>query len=71
MVSSDLTWTAHVDYTVTRVNRVLWKLTRFRRLGASENTLVSFNIQKIWSIPMFGSVCYHSALTKELSHQLE
>ena len=31
VVTSDLTWTAHVDYTVARVNRVVWQLTRFRR----------------------------------------
>ena len=71
VVSSDLTWTAHVDYTVTRVNRVLWQLTRFRRLGASQTKLVTFYILKIRSILMFGAVCYHSALTRELSHQLE
>ena len=36
VVTSDLTWTAHVDYTFNRVNRVLWQLTRFRRLGAPQ-----------------------------------
>ena len=71
VISSDNTWTAHVNYTVARVNRVLWQLTRFRRLGATEDKLVTFYILKIRSILMFGAVCYHSALTKELSHKLE
>ena len=31
LVTSDLTWTAHVDYSVARGNRVVWQLTRFRR----------------------------------------
>ena len=42
VISSDNTWTAHVNYTVARVNRVLWQLTRFRRLGAPEDKLVTF-----------------------------
>ena len=71
VVTSDLTWTAHVEYTVGRVNRVLWQLTRFRRLGASQKKLVTFYILKIRSILMFGAVCYHSALTIELSNKLE
>ena len=71
VVTSDLTWTAHVNYTVARVNGVLWQLTRFRRLGAPQEKLVTFYILKIRSIIMFGAVCYHSALTKELSQQLE
>ena len=71
VISSDNTWTAHSDYTVTRVNRVLWQLARFRQLGASRNKLVTFHILKVRSILMFGAVCFHSALTQELSHQLE
>ena len=34
---------------------VLWQLTRFQNLGA----------------PMFGSVCFHSSLSQELSQKLE
>ena len=71
VVTSDLTWTAHVDYTVARVNNVVWQLARFRRLGASQKKLVTFYILKIRAILMFGAVCYHSSLTKELSHKLE
>ena len=65
VITSDNTWTAHVDYTVARVNHVLWQLTRFRRLGAAQDKLVTFYIFKIRSILMFGAVCYHSALKKE------
>ena len=71
VITSDNTWTAHVNYTVARVNHVLWQLTRFRRLGATQDKLVTFYILKIRSILMFGSVCYDSALTKKLSHKLE
>ena len=35
MITSDMTWQAHVDYTVKRVNGKLWQLVRFKQLGAS------------------------------------
>ena len=53
------------------MNQVLWQLTRFRRLGATQDKFVTFFILKIRSILMFGAVCYHSALIKELGHKLE
>jgi hypothetical protein len=71
VITSDNTWTAHIDYTVARVNRILWQLTRFRQLGATQDKLITFYILKIRSILMFGAVCYHSSLTKELSQKLE
>ena len=60
VLTSDNTWTAHVDYTVARVNRILWQLTRFRQLGATQDKLITFYILKIRSILMFGAVCYKS-----------
>ena len=63
VVTSELTWTAHVDYTVKRVNKVLWQLTRFKQIGATQDKLLTFYILKIRSILMFGAVCFHSAVT--------
>ena len=63
VVSSDMTWSAHIKYTVKRVNSVLWQLTRFKRLGASRDKLISFYILKLRSILMFAAVCFHSAHT--------
>ena len=60
-----------MDYTIKRVNTVLWQLTRFRNLGAPTDKLLQFYILKVRSILMFGSVCFHSSLTQELSHKLE
>ena len=71
VLTSDLTWNAHVDYTIKRVNSVLWQLTRFKNLGAPSDKLLQFYILKIRSILMFGSVCFHSSLTQELSRKLE
>ena len=53
------------------MNRVLRQITRFRRLGATQDKLVTFFILKIKLILMFGAVCYHSALIKELGHKPE
>ena len=71
VLTSDLSWNAHVDYTLKRVNGVLWQLARFRNLGAPTDKLIQFYILKIRSILMFGSVCFHSSLTQELSQKLE
>ena len=71
VLNSELTWDSHIDYTVGRVNKVLWQLTRFRQHGADRKKLIQFYILKILSILMFCAVCFHSSLTKEHSRQLE
>ena len=71
VLTSDMTWTAPVNYTVSRVNRVLWQLVRFKQLGASQEKLKTFYVLKIRSILMFAAVCFHSSLTSELSQKLE
>ena len=42
VINSELSWSAHVDYTVKRVNKILWQLTRFKQVGASQEKLVLF-----------------------------
>ena len=71
VITSELTWSAHVDYTVKRVNKVLWQLTRFKQLGATQDKLVTFYKLKIRSILMFGAVCFHSSLSVQQSQLLE
>ena len=71
VVTSDLTWHKHIEYTIKRVNSVIWQLTRFKQNGATQDKLKTFYVLKIRSILMFGSVCFHSSLSSELSHKLE
>ena len=71
VLTSDLQWTSHINYTVTRVTKAIWQLVRFKQLGAPREKLRTLYILKIRSILMFGAVCYHSALTQELSKKLE
>ena len=71
VISSDLSWNAHVEYTTGRVNKILWQLTRFKRLGAPREKLITLYILKVRSVLMFGAVSFHSSLTQELSRKLE
>ena len=71
VVTSDLTWGAHINYTVDRVNKVIWQLVRFRQLGATRGQLLTYYTLKIRSVLMFGAVCFHSSLSVELSRRLE
>ena len=71
VVTSKLTWHEHVKYTVGRINKVMWQLLGFKQYGAPQEKLVIFYILKVRSILMFGSVCYHSSLSDELSRTLE
>ena len=36
VLTSDLTWNAHINYTLNSVNCTLWRLVRFKQLGASQ-----------------------------------
>ena len=71
VISSSLTWEEHINYTVKRVNSVLWQLTRFKQAGGSQEKLLKFNLLKIRSILIFGSVCFHSSLSLEQRNLLE
>ena len=66
-----MNWTDHIDYSVKRVNKILWQLTRFRQLGAPREKLITLYILKVRSVLMFGAVTFHSSLTQELSRRLE
>ena len=63
VITSELSWSAHVDYTVKRVNKIMWQLTRFKQLGAKQDKLLTFYKLKIRSILMFGAICFHSSLS--------
>ena len=71
VINTSLTWQDHIDYTVSRVNSVIWQLVRFKQLGAPRDKLLTLYILKVRSILMFGAVCFHSSLPLELSRKLE
>ena len=47
VISSDMTWNAHIRYTVNRVNSIIWQLVRFKNLRAPRDKLITFYILKI------------------------
>ena len=53
------------------MNKILWQLKGFKQIGATQDKLVIFYILKIRSILMFGSVCFYSFLSLQLSQLLE
>ena len=71
VLTSQLTWSAHVEYTIGRVNKILWQITRFKRLGAPREKLITLYVLKVRSVLMFGAVTFHSSLSQELSRKLE
>ena len=66
-----MSWQAHVSYTIKRVNKVFWQLSRFKQPGASTEKLIVFYTVKIRTILMFGAACFHSSLTSDQSDRLE
>ena len=71
VITADLSWAEHVDYTVKRVKSTMWQLLRLKQMNAPKEKLIEFYILKIRSILMFGAVCFHSSLTAEQSQLLE
>ena len=53
VTTSGLTWHDHVDYTVKRVNGVIWQLLRFKNIGAPREKLITFYTLIIRAILMF------------------
>ena len=71
VITSSLSWEAHVDYTISRVNLVISQLVKFKQLVAPRNKLITFYVLKVRTILMFEALCYHSYLSLELSRNLE
>ena len=71
VINSELSWQPHVDYTVARVNKVIWQLVRLKQLGAPRDKLITLYVLKVRSILMFGAICFHSSLTQAQSHKIE
>jgi hypothetical protein len=42
VVTSDLSWQKHIEYTIKRVNSVIWQITRFKLNGAQQDKLKPF-----------------------------
>ena len=70
-ITSDLTFSAHVEAITRKVTKSMWILLRFRDMGASKEQLLSLWQQKGRSVLEFASPVFFSRLTKEQSKVIE
>ena len=70
-LTSDLSWSKHVDNITRRATRNLWVLIRFKALGGTTEQLVLVYTTRVRSILEFAAPVFHSSLTKIQSSQVE
>ena len=71
MLTSDLSWNAHVQYISKRASKTLWLLIRFKNMGVTKEQLLTVYELKIRSLLEFSAPVFHSSLTKNQSIQIE
>jgi hypothetical protein len=69
VISSNLSWGPHVEYTVE--NAKLWLLVRFKNREEKQEQLLTLYQLKIRSIAEFAAPAFHGALTAKQSNELE
>ena len=70
-LSSNLSWTPHVNDITQRGTGKLWVLIRFKSLGGSTDQLLKIYQARVRSTLEFAAPVFHSGLTKEQSRQIE
>ena len=70
-ISSNLTWTSHVNDISKRATAKLWILVRFKELGGSCDQLLKVFQTRIRSTLEFAALVFTSGLNQEQSRQLE
>ena len=71
IITSDLSWSSHVDDIVTRATKKLWIIVRFKSLGATTTQLLTVYIARVRSTLEFAAPVFHSSLTKLQSAKIE
>ena len=70
-ISSNLSWSAHVNDITMRATKKLWVLIRFKSLGGSTDQLVTVYRTRVRSTLEFAAPVFHCGLTKDQSRQIE
>ncbi len=71
VVSSNLSWQAHIDYICPNASRRLYFLSMLRRAGASRKDLLTFYKATVRSAVEYACVVWHTGLTGEQADRLE
>ena len=70
-ITSDLSWSCHINNITKQATKNLWVLLRFKLLGGSINQLSLVYLTRIRSILELAALVFHSGLTADQSRQLE
>ena len=71
ILTSNLSWTAHVNDISRRATGKLWVLMRFKSLGGTTEQLLKVFQTRIRSTLEFAAPVFHSGLTQDQSRQIE
>ena len=71
IISSDLTWNAHVDYICTKASKRLYALKILKRSGAPANDLITVFCAFIRPVLEYASPVWHFSLPQFLADQIE
>ena len=70
-LTSDLSWSTHVDNITRRATKTLWVLIRFKQLGGTRDQLSLVYQTRIRSVLEFAAPVFHGNLTCDQSRQIE
>ena len=70
-LSSDLSWSAHINDITKRATRKLWVILRFKALGGTRYQLLSVYQLRIRSTLEFAAPVFHSGMTQDQSRKVE
>ena len=70
-LSSNLSWTAHINDITKRATTKLWILVRFKTLGGSSYQLLKVFKTRVCPTLEFAAPVFHIGLTQEQSRQME
>ena len=71
IISSDLRWSAHVEYMICRAKKKTWTLRRLKILNLDYSILRDFYCKEIRSILEFGVAVWNSGITSKMSEDIE
>ena len=71
IITSNLSWSSHVDDISKRATQKLWALIRFKSLGGTTDQLKTVYQTRVRSTLEFAAPVFHSGLTKDQSRQIE
>ena len=71
IITSDLSWEAHVHYVTKNATKKLWLLIRFKNTGGTRNQLLKLYELKIRTLLEFSAPVFHTSLTIAQSGKIE